>query len=109
MLILAVAQRLLGFLFSYALVILPVGVLAWLFRNYFNNGLHKYPGPLLAQFTNWWRFADVRSRQAQATQIRLHAELGDVVRMGPNMLSFADPRALKDIYGHQKGFKKVGE
>ncbi|OQE19898.1 hypothetical protein PENSTE_c014G00642 [Penicillium steckii] len=29
-----------------------------------------------------------------------HASLGSVVRISPNHLSFSDPRAYKDIYGH---------
>ena len=39
----------------------------------------------------------------------MHKEKGDIVRLGPNALSFADPKALKDIYGLKKGFTKVLE
>ena len=81
--------------------------IAYLASNHFNRGLQKYPGPFAASLTNWWRFFDVLSRRPDITQIRLHREHGDIVRLGPNVLSFADPRALKDIY-LSKGFVKVG-
>lgn len=75
-------------------------------RNYFHHGLNQYPGPFLARFTNWWRFWDVYKRRPEVTHIRLHEKHGDVVRLGPNYLSFADPRAVKDIYGLNKGYIK---
>lgn len=77
--------------------------------NKYYHGLNKYPGPLLAQLTGWWRFFDVFKGHAQYTHIELHKKHGDVVRLGPNVLSFADPTAIKDIYGLNKGFVKVGQ
>lgn len=82
-------------------------VVAYLAKNYYNHGLQKYPGPLLASFTDWWRFFDVLGRRPDITQNRLHKQHGDIVRLGPNALSFADPQALKTIYGLNKGFTKV--
>ena len=87
-----------------ALLILLVAYFA---SNYFHNGLNKYPGPTLAAFTNWWRFWEVYKRRPDIAHLRLHRELGDIVRLGPNCLSFADPKALKTIYGLNKGFTKV--
>ncbi|EFX05998.1 cytochrome p450 benzoate 4-monooxygenase, partial [Grosmannia clavigera kw1407] len=37
---------------------------------------------------------------------RLHSKYGDFVRIAPNHVSIADPRALQDIYGHNTGFVK---
>ena len=82
-------------------------ILAWFLRNRFNNGLQKYPGPLLASLTDWWRFWDVYRRSSHETHQKLHQKYGDVVRLGPNTLSFANPKALKTIYGLNKGFVKV--
>ena len=81
--------------------------IAYLLRNHFHHGLNKYPGPFIASLTDWWRFFDVYGRRPDITHIRLHRELGDVVRLGPNALSFANPKALKTIYGLNKGFTKV--
>lgn len=79
----------------------------WLLYNRYHKGLSKYPGPFLASLTDWWRFVDVWNRRPEVTHIRLHEKYGDVVRLGPNTLSFANPAALKAIYGLNKGFIKV--
>ena len=84
-----------------------IAIVAWLVRNRFNHGLQKYPGPVLASLTNWWRFWDVLGRRPDITHVKLHRQHGDIVRLGPNVLSFADPKALKTIYGLNKGFTKV--
>ena len=34
---------------------------------------------------------------------KAHHEYGSVIRIGPNTLSFIDPQAWNDIYGHRKG------
>lgn len=81
---------------------------AYFAKNYFNHGLHKYPGPILASLTDWWRFFDVLGRRPDITQNKLHRKHGDIVRLGPNVLSFSSPAALKSIYGLNKGFIKVG-
>lgn len=98
---------LLGFLATYWLPILLAAVAARLIRNRYHNGLHKYPGPFLASLTDLWRLWDVYGQRPELTHQKLHAKYGDVVRLGPNSLSFADPKALKTIYGLNKGFVKV--
>ncbi|KAH8203647.1 hypothetical protein TruAng_002177 [Truncatella angustata] len=81
-------------------------IVSLLVKNRFNNGLQRYPGPFLASITDWWRFWDVYKQRPEVTHQKLHAKYGDVVRLGPNNLSFADPKALKSIYGLNKGFVK---
>lgn len=81
--------------------------LGWLVKNRYNNGLNKYPGPFLASLTDWWRFIDVYGQRPERTLRALHDKHGDIVRTGPNTLSFSDPAALKSIYGLNKGFVKV--
>lgn len=87
--------------------VLAVGLIAYLLKNYFNHGLNQYPGPLLAGFTNWWRFFDVYGGRPEVTHIALHRKHGDVVRLGPNYITFSNPAALKAIYGLNKGFVKA--
>ncbi|KAI9798293.1 MAG: hypothetical protein M1833_004865 [Piccolia ochrophora] len=87
-------------------VISFLGLLVYLSWNRYHHGLSKYPGPLLASLTDWWRFVDVWSRRAEVTHRKLHDKHGDIVRLGPNVLSFGDPQALKTIYGLKKGFVK---
>ena len=81
--------------------------IVYLAKNRYNHGLQKYPGPFLASLTDWWRFFDVLGRRPDITHNRLHRQLGDIVRLGPNALSFASPQALKAIYGPNRGFIKV--
>lgn len=96
-----------SFIAQFWLPITVSVVLAWLVKNRYHNGLNKYPGPFLASLTDWWRFWDVYGQRPEVTHRKLHAKYGDVVRLGPNSLSFADPKALKTIYGLNKGFVKV--
>jgi len=93
-------------LLQYWPAVIAVACVAYLLRNYLNRGLNKYPGPFLASLTDWWRFVDVYKRRPEVTHIKLHRQLGDIVRLGPNTLSFSDPKALKAIYGLNKGFIK---
>jgi hypothetical protein len=81
-------------------------VSGFLVRQKFNKGLNKYPGPFVAAYTDWWRFAESWNRATHFTHQSLHKKHGDIVRLGPNSLSFADPKALSVIYGFNKGMIK---
>jgi len=100
-------EEIVGFIVQHWLSVIVTAVLAWLVKNRYHNGLNKYPGPFLASLTDWWRLVDVWGRRPDVTHLALHKKHGDVVRLGPNTLSFADPKALKTIYGLNKGFIKV--
>ena len=100
-------EAILPYLRDYWPIFLPAIFTAYLLSNYFNHGLNKYPGPFLARFTDCWRFWDVYQRRPDITQLKLHRQHGDIVRLGPNTLSFASPRAIKQIYGLNKGMVKV--
>jgi hypothetical protein len=104
-----IAEFLVEVLLHNWLAVLAAAFTVYLTSNRFNRGLNKYPGPFLASLTDWWRFWDVYKRHPEVTHIKLHAKHGDVVRLGPNSLSFADPKALKTIYGLNKGFTKVSQ
>ncbi|KKY28214.1 putative cytochrome p450 [Diplodia seriata] len=79
------------FLIQHWPAVLAAVVVIHILRNKFNKGLHKYPGPALAAYTDWWRLID---------------KYGDFVRVGPNVISIADPKAIKTIYGLNKGMTK---
>ena len=100
-------EHLKTFAILYGPVILIVGVASHLTRNYFNRGLHKYPGPFLCAITNWLRFFKAWQRAPEQWHIDLHNKHGDIVRLGPNCLSFGNPKAIKVIYALGKGFTKV--
>ncbi|KAK4942564.1 hypothetical protein LTR10_017693 [Elasticomyces elasticus] len=83
--------------------------MATLARNYFNKGFNKYPGPFLARFTDAWRFESVRSGKSHLNLQALHERHGDIVRLGPNSLSFSNPDALKAIYGLNNRLTKISK
>lgn len=102
-----VTDHILRLLSQHWLLVSGTALLLWLVKNRYRNGLNKYPGPFLASLTDWWRLIDVYGRRSELTHRALHKKYGDVVRLGPNTLSFSDPSALKSIYGLNKGFVKV--
>ncbi|KAG9191208.1 hypothetical protein G6011_09296 [Alternaria panax] len=100
------ADELVPLLLRYWPLVLITTTIAYLLNNKYWKGLNKYPGHWAAGYTNWWRLWDVSKKNHQWTTIALHREHGDIVRLGPNVLSFADPKAIKGIYGLNKGFYK---
>ncbi|PSK38150.1 Isotrichodermin C-15 hydroxylase [Elsinoe australis] len=100
------AAQILPLLQAYWPLVLAASVLGFFINNKFYKGLNKYPGPALAAYTNWWRFFETTGRQTEKTQLTLHREHGDIVRIGPNVLSIGDPKAIKIIYGLNKGMVK---
>ncbi|GAB1318228.1 hypothetical protein MFIFM68171_08438 [Madurella fahalii] len=69
--------------------------------NLFFHPLASYPGPLLNRATSLryaWALATGYSAQYAH---RLHEKYGSVVRLSPNHLSYVDPRAWRDVYGHR--------
>ncbi|KAF2463278.1 pisatin demethylase [Lindgomyces ingoldianus] len=99
-------NEVLPLLVRYWPLVLASLIISYLVNNKFWKGLNRYPGHWLAGYTNWWRFYDVWGRRHEWTIIRLHREHGDIVRLGPNVLSFGDPKAIKIIYGLNKGMTK---
>ena len=87
--------------------ILAALALIYLLRNKYAQGLNAVPGPFLAGFSSLWRLVDVWGGSAQWTVIRLHRELGPLVRTGPRHLSVSDPKAINTIYGVNPRFLKV--
>ncbi|KAM0328787.1 hypothetical protein ACHAQA_005201 [Verticillium albo-atrum] len=71
--------------------------------NIFFHPLRHYPGPLLQRASKIpWYLHYIGGTAAHHTQ-SLHERYGPVVRIGPHHLSFTDPQAYKDIYGHRIG------
>lgn len=100
------ANEILPLLVRYWPLVAVSVVIAYLLNNKYWKGLNKYPGHWAAGYSNWWRLWDVKKWNHQWTTIALHKKHGDIVRLGPNVLSFADPKAIKAIYGLNKGVYK---
>lgn len=69
--------------------------------------INNIPGPILAKFTNLWRFFNVWRGKAEVTQLKLHRRYGPAVRLGPNCVSLSDPDLIKTIYSTKEKWVKV--
>ncbi|KAL4991599.1 hypothetical protein BDW68DRAFT_135868 [Aspergillus falconensis] len=81
------------------LQIIAVIVIAWAIlhaRSY--RRLSHIPGPFLAKLTNIPRFTWVLSNKAHDIHVSLHRKYGPLVRLGPNIVSFADPKEVGHVY-----------
>lgn len=81
--------------------------LLYLLRMRYSGGLNKFDGPFLASFTDFWKLWYAYTHPQKTTYVDLHEEYGDVVRLGPRELSFADPQAIREIYGPRGVAQKV--
>ncbi|KAI1423699.1 putative benzoate 4-monooxygenase cytochrome P450 [Xylaria sp. FL1777] len=68
--------------------------------------LRHIPGPLLPSLTNLPRVFWVKTGQSQNYHKQLHQKYGEVVRMGPNMVSISNPEAIPILYPTRPGFPK---
>ena len=77
-----------------------------LVRTRYARSINRFNGPLLASFTDAWRMYYYCSNQKVPFQ-ELHDHYGEVVRIGPNALSFSSPQAIPEIFGPGKNWQKV--
>ncbi|KAL6407021.1 hypothetical protein AUP68_09842 [Ilyonectria robusta] len=73
----------------------------------FFHPLAKYPGPAIAKFTNLWKAYQLWSLHMPETLTQLHDKYGEVVRVGPNDLSFNGGKASAQIYKAGRGLPKT--
>ncbi|KAF2094296.1 cytochrome P450 [Rhizodiscina lignyota] len=87
-----------------AIVIFPCALVFKTLWDFFRDPLRLrgYPSPSIwAALTPLWLMnQSFRERRSRAIYEQ-HKRLGDVVRIAPRHVSINDPRAIKDIYGHQ--------
>ncbi|KAJ7638131.1 cytochrome P450 [Mycena rosella] len=90
---------------TFALYISSLGTSVVLYRLSPFHPLAKYPGPMLCKVSKLW-FAGVAMKGKQHLYYsELHQRFGDVVRIGPNELSFRDVKAIVPMMG-SKGMPK---
>ncbi|KAI1435644.1 cytochrome P450 monooxygenase-like protein [Xylaria sp. CBS 124048] len=70
-----------------------------IYRLFFHP-LAKYPGPKLAAISDLWWVWGLTTERLPMIERDLHKKYGDVVRIGPNELSFSTPEAYQEIHGH---------
>ncbi|RLL97903.1 hypothetical protein CFD26_105311 [Aspergillus turcosus] len=72
--------------------------------------LRHIPGPFLASFTNLYRMSWVPTTRAHLILQDVHRKYGEVVRIGPNMVSFSNPEAIptSDFYVTLRPYTRSG-
>ncbi|CAE6533055.1 unnamed protein product [Rhizoctonia solani] len=95
----------------YYVVGVVAGVVGYVFIPYFSDphGLRRntIAGPKLAALSNvWLAYVASRGDRSQAVH-ELHQKYGTIVRIAPNHVSVADPKALEVIYAHGNGTLKT--
>lgn len=71
--------------------------------------MRHIPGPFLASISNFPRMSWVPTKRAHLILQEMHEKYGEVVRIGPNMVSFSNPEAIPTVYPTRQGFPKVRE
>ncbi|KAK1958659.1 cytochrome P450 [Colletotrichum sublineola] len=86
--------------------LLALGIVCLLYNAVYNvyfHPLRHYPGPKLFAATPVMLSKMITSGKAHQKLAELHKRYGPVVRLGPDTIDWADPRAFKDLMGHSKG------
>ncbi|KAL5375074.1 hypothetical protein DPSP01_011490 [Paraphaeosphaeria sporulosa] len=90
-----------GYILSVVLASVTYLTVIIVYRLYFHP-LAKFPGPTLAATSILWYVFHWTSGDWPYDLAKAHRKYGDVVRTGPNELSFASAESWKDIYGHAR-------
>ncbi|KAL3447890.1 cytochrome P450 [Aspergillus insuetus] len=94
-----------------ALALLPFSLLAlfiYTLTRYIHDpkSLRRFPSPSLARFTPLWSMYHSWTGRQTSTISAAHKSLGPIIRIAPNHISFTDPVAYRDIYGHGASLRK---
>ena len=75
-----------------------------IYRRFFHP-LRAFPGPPEARWSQFWYVSKVIKNVDNFKHLdRLHAQYGDFVRIGPNILSVADPDWVEPIHNPHTKF-----
>jgi len=89
------------------LLVIVIFCLSKAIYNVYFHPLSAYPGPWWMAVSDMVRLTHLASGRYVALNHRLHLLYGPIVRVGPQELSFIQPEAWKDIYGHSSGSGKA--
>jgi hypothetical protein len=76
--------------------------LSTILYNRYLHPLSKYPGPFLWTISRIPFAWSLKAGHLVHDTKRFHDQYGTIVRLAPNELSFIEPQAWQDIYGHRK-------
>ena len=94
---------------SYLTALITFLIPLYFYQTWRSRGLNRFQGPFLASLSDFWKilYARENSLKENNVYVDVHEKYGDVVRIGPNNLSFANPQAILDIYGTKGSDQKV--
>lgn len=105
--VLAILSPIITLLISHPFaVILSSLLLRALYRRY-ASPLRSYPGPVLASCSRLWKVMSTASGHTHLDHIALHQQYGPVVRIAPNEVSLASPRAARIVLSAGRRFHKT--
>jgi hypothetical protein len=84
-----------------------LATVTWYLRPYLR--LRHIPGPFWAKFSNLPRLLWVAGGKAHDVHIAQHRKYGDLVQIGPNVVSVTDPDEIPKIYDFAGKYLKVGQ
>lgn len=86
------------------LLYLPLStLLLWNIWGHLASPLRKYPGPVLARYTNLWRLYHTSRGSIHLVYQKLHEKYGHIVRVGPNVVDVDLPELVKPVLCEIKG------
>lgn len=104
----ALLEHFQSFAQQYSILLLLGLLICRLLINKYGWGLNSIPGPALAGFTGLWRVFDTSFSDTTRNLILLHRKYNSpCVRIGPRVVSVADPNLIQFIYGIKADFRKT--
>jgi len=88
-------------------VIIPTLLVVRLLYLRYATPLRKYPGPLLASVSRFWKVFSTATGNTHWHHVALHKKYGRYVRVGPNEISVSSPEAGRLVLSAGKGFYKT--
>jgi hypothetical protein len=91
-------------------ILLAIIVSLYLFQIAYYVFLHPYcniPRTFLTSFSKLWINIRLSGGIWHSDILQIHQHYGSVVRIAPDEVSLVDGQALKTLYGHGTGTKKV--
>ncbi|KAK1756492.1 cytochrome P450 [Echria macrotheca] len=85
-----------------------LAIWVYLAVSYLSSPLRRYPGPIIAKFTNLWRLYRISRGHFHLDLAVLHKKYGPVVRIGPNALDVDYPELIKTVFNIKGDWKKTG-
>ncbi|KAI0976356.1 cytochrome P450 monooxygenase-like protein [Xylaria arbuscula] len=105
-----------GYSLSHAVQLTAVGYGAYMVALFtsilvyraFLHPLRHFDGPKLARLSQFYHFFRIKAKVDNYRHLdRLHAQYGEYVRVGPNLLSISDPDMIEVIFHPQSNFNKA--